>query len=83
MKGKHSGIVWKASAQGHSVTLWEAKGKGTLTGQRIIDDDSCMYCIIFCRYVLRDTQEECCAVPLTHAKASGLIALYRVYNNIV
>ncbi len=51
-KGGHSGIVCKASAQGHSVTLWKAKGKGTL-------------------YLLRNTNEECVAMPLTHAKASG------------
>ena len=37
---------------------------------------------IFCRYVLRDTQEECRALLLTHAKASGFIALHRVYNTI-
>ena len=46
---------------------------------------------IFCRYVLRDTQEECLAMPLTHAKASGhslhtidyTITLYIVWSIIV
>ena len=46
---------------------------------------------IFCRYVLRDTQEECLAMPLTHAKASGhslhtidyTIILYIVWSIIV
>ena len=46
-KGRHSGIVCKASAQVHSVILWKAKRKGTLIGQCIIHYDSCMYRIIF------------------------------------
>ena len=82
-KGRHSGIVCKASAQGHPVILWKAKAEGNLIGQCIIDYDSCMYCITFCRYVVRDTEEERCVLPLTHARASGPIAPHKVYNNIV
>ena len=67
----HSGIVFSASAPGHSVTLCKAKRKGTLIGQCILYDDGCMCCVIFFRCALRDTQEECCALPLTHAKGSG------------
>ena len=82
-KGKHSVTACRASAQGHSVTLWKAKGKGILIGHCIINDDSCMHCILFCGHVFRDTKEECCSLPLSHAKASGFIALRRLYNNIV
>ena len=74
-----------SAGQVHMGTLsfWKAKGKGTLIGQCILDDDGCMYCVMLCRYVLRFRQEECCAPALTDATACGLIALHRVYNNIV
>ena len=61
----------EGKGEGHSVTLWKAKIKGTLIVQCIIDDDNCMYRFVFCRYVLRDKEEECLAMPLTHDKASG------------
>ena len=42
-----------------------------------------MYTSIYCEYVLRGTQEQCLAMLVTHAKASGLIALHRVHSKLL